>query len=355
MYERKGKRDRDESRGQSAGIRLALFDSVENGLLDKENQIDRLDKDGRVESHRALSLVFSSEMEYLWRIIGQLCEHDFAGEAEDLYVHMHEFQSSLMRWEHTSSRTTGSRLSRRRYIENCKRCIGNLIDSLHDARDVLINRFRQNGLGELVDHEYVFAKKVDWVICFNGQVAFLGDTLRGPVFIQYLLKHQGTEVHVARMLADIAGDKTLRHLLAPSEVTDEKAIADTRKRHVELQGELEEARKLYQVSRQEELLREQEGLTTYLANAVGLFDNPRPSTDGVGKMTLRATLSITARIPINIAVFSPCGMCRKPLDGPHRGPGWRDRSTPGWRNSQAIIFRASGGATTGLSCGSTAA
>jgi len=284
VYERKGKKDRDECRWQSVSIPLTVFNSVEIGLLDKEDQIALPDDEGRPESHRALPLLFSSEMEYLWRIIRQLCKCDFVGEAEDLQAHMHEFQSSLMHCDYTSIKTTGTRLSRRHDMENCKRCIGDLIASLHVARDALINKCRQNGLGQLVYHEYVFAKKVDWVICFDDQVVFLGDTLRGPVFIQYLLKHQGTEVHVARMLADIAGDKTLRYLFAPSEVTDKKAIADTQERLVELQRELEEARKLNHVSRQEKLLREQEGLTTYLASAVGLFDKIRSSTDGVARV-----------------------------------------------------------------------
>ena len=141
----------------------------------------------------------------------------------------------------------------------------------------------------LLKADYVFAKKTDWVIRFGGEVTFLNDTLKGPIFIQYLLKHQGREIHVARMLADIAGDERLAQASDAGEMIDERTFAQCQQRYEELEEERIDAEKKKDADRLGIIRAEISKLANYFAYSVGLGNRSRKAQDDVGKIRSRIT------------------------------------------------------------------
>jgi len=139
----------------------------------------------------------------------------------------------------------------------------------------------------LLRSDYVFAKKTDWVIRFGGDVTFLNEKLKGPIFIQYLLKHQGREIHVARMLADIAGDERLAQASYAGKVSDQTAIQKCRQEYEDLLEAKTEATRTNDVIRLGEIEGEISKLASYLAYCVGLGNRVRNAQDNVSKIRKR--------------------------------------------------------------------
>jgi len=134
--------------------------------------------------------------------------------------------------------------------------------------------------------KYLFAKKSAWMIRFAGKETILDSTLKGPVFIRYLLEHQNKEIHVARMLADIAGDERLDRASDAGELIDQKTLKECREQYKELQEELARAQRKHpdQISKIEEEIRQ---LANYFAQCVGLGGKSRKGADDVAKIRKR--------------------------------------------------------------------
>jgi len=131
---------------------------------------------------------------------------------------------------------------------------------------------------------YQFARKGMWAIRFAGRETFLDGTLKGPVFIRYLLERQGQEVHVARMLADIVGDDRLAQASDAGVAISSEDIARLRKRNDELKEEREEADDWNDQGRLHEIDKEINAMASYLAPLVGLGGKPRKDGDEVARI-----------------------------------------------------------------------
>jgi len=168
----------------------------------------------------------------------------------------------------------------------CSQHLSNLLQSLQKAKEIILESCYPEELA-LLRSDYVFAKKTDWVIRFGGDVTFLNEKLKGPIFIQYLLKHQGREIHVARMLADIAGDERLAQASYAGKVSDQTAIQKCRQEYEDLLEAKTEATRTNDVIRLGEIEGEISKLASYLAYCVGLGNRVRNAQDNVSKIRKR--------------------------------------------------------------------
>lgn len=134
--------------------------------------------------------------------------------------------------------------------------------------------------------KYLFAKKSAWAIRFAGKETVLDSTLKGPVFIRYLLERQGQEIHVARMLADIAGDERLDRTSDAGELIDEKTFKECRQRYDELHEERADAERNHP-DQLPEIDKEIAQLANYFAECVGLSGKSRKGADDVAKIRKR--------------------------------------------------------------------
>ena len=168
-----------------------------------------------------------------------------------------------------------------------------LQDTLDTLRDRLV--VNEDTLHSLIDRakkrrsrgappEYQFAKKNMWAILFNGTETFLESTLKGPVFIKYLLQHQGEEIHVARMLADIAGDERLAQASDAGDTISKEEIADYRKRYDELMSDREEATEWNDEGRLQTIDEELGQIAVHLGPLLGLGGRSRKASDDVGRI-----------------------------------------------------------------------
>lgn len=151
--------------------------------------------------------------------------------------------------------------------------------------------------------KYLFAKKSAWAIRFAGKETVLDSTLKGPVFIRYLLERQGQEIHVARMLADIASDDRLDRASDAGELVDGKTLKDCRERYDELHEERADAER-NRPDQLPEIDAEITQLANYFAECVGLGGKSRKAADDVAKIRKRIARVIeiaTAKIEENDA------------------------------------------------------
>jgi len=292
VYARQGITAGDEWDPGPAGLPVEVFESVEKGLLDKERRITTAIGGSEHGGIELPPVTFSREMQSFWRIGELLHECGFLGEEEELLTCVHELHGSLMALALAARGTKPTAMALRSRAETVRHHIGLLLSSLQIAKDALILRCSRNGLGELMVHRHVWAKRVDWVVCFGREVVFLGDTLRGPVFIQYLLKNQGKQIHVARMLADISGDEALLNLLGPTELVDREALADVRRRYEKLQDDIRNAR-FGRDDVSEAAQRKLNELAGFYASAMGLHGKSRSTTDGVTRARRAIARNIT--------------------------------------------------------------
>jgi len=133
---------------------------------------------------------------------------------------------------------------------------------------------------------YQFAKKSMWAIRFAGTETFLDGTLKGPTFIRYLLERQGQEIHVARMLADIAGEERLDKARDAGDLIDEQTFNDCRQRYDELQEERADAERNHP-DQLPDIDSEITQLANYFAQCVGLGSKSRKGADDVAKIRKR--------------------------------------------------------------------
>lgn len=131
---------------------------------------------------------------------------------------------------------------------------------------------------------YQFSKKNMWAIRFAGKETFLEGTLKGPVFIRYLLVHQGERIHVARMLADIAGDERLAQASNAGEAITPEEIARFRERYAELHAAKEEAAEWNDEGRVAEIEQELDQMAALLGPLFGLGGKSRKASDDVARI-----------------------------------------------------------------------
>lgn len=148
-----------------------------------------------------------------------------------------------------------------------------------------------------------------WTIGFAGRTFQLKAVL-GLMYIAYLLRHPGGEIHVTdlvdiaeggRTVVDAAGKgqrqgATARSLGDAGEVLDAQAKAEYRRRLTELREELAEAEELNDLGRIDRARDEMEALGEQLAEGVGLGGRHRR----VASHVERARVSVTKRIAIAI-------------------------------------------------------
>ena len=165
--------------------------------------------------------------------------------------------------------------------------------------------------------EYLFAKKGMWSIRFQGKETYLDGDLKGAAFIHYLIRHQGQEMHVIRMMADVAGAEREQIIpeaegldLAPNDagdLVDKKTVRDCRQRHEELEIEQEKARRAGTKARLAEIKEEIGQIVAYLSASLGLHGKSRKALDDVSKVRRRIS-----RV-INIA-YEKIGRCDSDLE-----------------------------------------
>jgi len=154
--------------------------------------------------------------------------------------------------------------------------------------------------------EYQFARRGMWVLRFAGKDTYLDGDLKGAAFMHYLIRHQGQETHVIRVMADVAGAERARVTpeaegleLAASDggdLADETTIRECRERYEELEVEREEARRTGDKARLADIQGEIGKIAAYLSASLGLGGKSRKALDDVSKVRRRI-----ARV-INIAI-----------------------------------------------------
>lgn len=132
--------------------------------------------------------------------------------------------------------------------------------------------------------DYQFIKKGMWTIRFAGKETYLEGPLRGPVFIRYLLERQGQEIHVAKMLADIAGDERLAQASDAGDSISKEEIAHYRKRYDELKSNREEAVEWNDAGRLQTIDDELGQIVAHLSPLLGLGGRSRKASDDVGRI-----------------------------------------------------------------------
>jgi hypothetical protein len=145
----------------------------------------------------------------------------------------------------------------------------------------------------LVQPEYQFAKKGMWSLRFVGKDTYLEGDLRGAVFIHYLIRHQGHQVYVIRMMADVAGTERKQINAAAEglslasgnagELVDEKTIQSCRNRYDSLVAEREHA----DGDRLAEIHKEIRQIALYLSSALGLGGKSRKALNDVTRVRKR--------------------------------------------------------------------
>lgn len=133
---------------------------------------------------------------------------------------------------------------------------------------------------------YQFLKKGMWSIRFAGKETILDGSLKGPVFIRYLLGRRGEEVHVARMLADIAGDERLDRAGNAGGMIDDATFKECRQRYEDLQDEREDAEHNHP-EHLPAIENEIAQLAAYFAECMGLGGKTRTASDDVAKIRKR--------------------------------------------------------------------
>jgi len=154
--------------------------------------------------------------------------------------------------------------------------------------------------------EYQFAKRGMWMLRFAGKATYLEGDLKGAAFIHYLVGHQGQEIHVIRIMADVAGTERAR--ITPEaeglelastdggDLADEKTIRQCRERYEQLEVDREEAHRFGDKARLGDIQDEIGRIAAYLSDLLGLGGRSRKALDDVSKVRRRI-----ARV-INIAI-----------------------------------------------------
>jgi tetratricopeptide (TPR) repeat protein len=119
----------------------------------------------------------------------------------------------------------------------------------------------------------VFRREGDyWSVVFEGRAVRVRD-LKGMRYLAQLLAHPGREFHVLDLVAAETGQRTA--LGDAGEILDERAKAAYRRRLVEIEEDIEQARALEDAGREAQADAERDFLVRELASAVGLGGRDR--------------------------------------------------------------------------------
>jgi len=185
-----------------------------------------------------------------------------------------------------------------------------LQDALDTQRDRLV--VNENTLHSLIDRarkrrsrdtlpEHQFAKRGMWAIRFAGKETFLEGDLKGAAFIHHLIRHQGMQIHVIRLMADVAGAERTKIVpaaegletdsAAADDAADKRTIKECEARYDSLVAEREYANE----DRVSEIETEISKIAAYFSSTLGLGKKSRKMGDEVAAARRRI-----ARV-INIA------------------------------------------------------
>lgn len=149
---------------------------------------------------------------------------------------------------------------------------------------------------------YQFARKGMWAIRFAGKDTYLEGPLKGATFIHHLIAHRGQDIHVIRMLADVAGEERKQVNAAAeglqiasgsrTELVDEETIKKCRDKYDALVAEREHA----DDSRLTEIDKEIGQIAHYLSASLGLGGKSRTTGDEVDKARRRIARVINTAI-----------------------------------------------------------
>jgi len=123
----------------------------------------------------------------------------------------------------------------------------------------------------------------DWVVRYEGVMKPFADS-KGMSYIHYLLLHQGRDVPVIHMLADLTGDKRVRAASNAGEVLTEEAEQSIAERLSRLNAELEKAVKTGDTLVQQEIESEKEEVMQQVLKAHGLGGRKRKMSDDAARI-----------------------------------------------------------------------
>jgi tetratricopeptide (TPR) repeat protein len=162
-------------------------------------------------------------------------------------------------------------------------------------------------------HTNVFRREGDyWSVVFEGRTVRVRD-LKGMRYLAQLLAHPGREFHVLDLVAAETGEPTV--LGDAGEILDDRAKTAYRRRVVEIEEDIEQARALGDARREAQADAERDFLVRELAGAVGLGGRDRRAASA----SERARSGVTRAIRQGIARISE----HHPQLGEHLGSAVR--------------------------------
>jgi len=117
-----------------------------------------------------------------------------------------------------------------------------------------------------------------WLAVYDGIPKSIPHS-NGVVYIAYLLRQPGQEVHAAKLRSDVQGDGRNVSAGSAGEVLDTQALQDYKDRITEIDEELAEAENNNDISRKDKLAEERAALYAEVGSATGLGGRNRKVAD----------------------------------------------------------------------------
>lgn len=146
----------------------------------------------------------------------------------------------------------------------------------------LLDAMRATEPGAL--RQYVFRRVGDyWDLVFEGKPAHLQHT-KGLATMHCLMRSSGMDLHVAQVLAEVAGQETAPLVGNAGEILSPEAIADYKERVLDLKERIRDAERNNDIGAKAAAEKELNELTVVLAGAFGLHNRVRTASDDVERI-----------------------------------------------------------------------